>query len=107
MNYIKLQEVYSKYFSLAYLGKDISSKFAVISLISFITKELKKKHPRVTYYQVIYKIAGDILPEEYIARIAVICEDFAYGCTEFPTFGIDKKDIPEKIKEILSNWLPF
>ena len=29
--------VYNKYFSLGYLGKDINNKFAIISLISYIT----------------------------------------------------------------------
>ena len=36
-----------------------------------------------------------------------MCEDFAYGCKEFPTFGIKDKDIPLKIKEILKTYLPF
>ena len=34
-------------------------------------------------------------------------EDFAYGCTNFPTFGLSPKEMPAKVKEILGKYLPF
>lgn len=107
MNYSELETIYKKYFSLGYMNTDINTRFALVSLICYITKRLKSKHPDVTYYQVIYKLAENYIPEDNIKGLAILCEDFAYGCTEFPTFGIEDKKIPSKIKEILSNWLPF
>lgn len=106
-NYNQLKRLYNETFSLRYLGNDISSKFALISLIAYIVTKLKEKKPNVTYYQVIYKIANGIVPQDCIELLSIICEDFAYGCTEFPTFGLKDSEIPNKIKEILLQWVPF
>lgn len=107
MNFSELETIYKKYFSLGYMNTDINTRFALVSLICYVTQKLKSKRPDVTYYQVIYKLAESCIPEDNIKGLAILCEDFAYGCTEFPTFGIEDKKIPGKIKEILMNWLPF
>lgn len=103
----KLQQVYSKYFSLGYLNTDISNKFALISLICFVTYKLQQKNSNITHYQVIKKIIKDELPEDFVKGLSVVCSDFSYSCTTFPTFNIEPKDMPKKIKEILANYLPF
>lgn len=105
--YEELQEMYAKYFSLGYLNTDISTKFALISLTCYVTEKIREKKPDVTHYQVLYKILRDVIPSDFIKTIAVICSDFGYRCTEFPTFGIAPKKIPEKIKEIASSYVPF
>lgn len=105
--YEEMQRVYNQYFSMGYLNTDINTKFALISLICYLTEKLKAKKPNVTHYQVVRKLSEGIIPEDQIKGLSVICSDFSYGCTEFPTFGIDDKNIPTKIKEILSKWLPF
>lgn len=105
--YEEMQRIYSKYFSIGYLNTDINTKFALISLICYLTKKLKEKKPDVTHYQVVRKLSEGMILEDQIKGLSVICSDFSYGCTEFPTFGIDDKNIPAKIKEILSNWTPF
>lgn len=108
MKYNELENIYNEYFSIGYLGtKDINTRFALISLICYVTKKLKEKKPDITHYQVLYKLADGVVPENNIKGLAIVCSDFSYGCTEFPTFGIEDKKIPSKIKEILSNWLPF
>ena len=88
--YEEMQKIYNKYFSLNFLGNSISNKFALISLTCYLTYKLKAKKP-----------------EDLLKGLAVICSDFAYGCTEFLTFGIEDKKIPEKIKELLDSWIPF
>lgn len=103
----EMQRIYGKYFSLGYLNCDINTKFALISLICYLTHKLKEKKPDVTPYKIIRKIMGDTIPEDFIKGLAVICSDFEYGCNTFPTFGIEDKQIPKKIKDILSEWLPF
>lgn len=107
LSYKSLQNLYSTYFTLGHINTDVNSKFALISLICYITNRLKSKNPDVTFYQVVYKLASTKIPEENIKGLSIMCKDFSYGCTEFPTFGISDKDIPNKIKEILSNWTPF
>lgn len=105
--YNEMQDIYNRYFSLGCLNADINTKFALISLICYITEKVKSKKPDVTHYQIIRKLAEGILPEDQVKGLAVLCSDFAYGCTEFPTFGIDDKNVPLKIREILSKWTPF
>lgn len=103
-----LREIYRRYFSLYYLGPEIDKKFAVISLICYLTETLKKKKPLITYEQVIKTICKDFrLSIDSIKGLAILCEDFAYGCTKFPTFGIEDKKIPAKIRELLEVQLPF
>ena len=105
-SYEEMQRIYAKYFTTGYLNIDINTKFALISLICYVTEKLKEKKPDVTHYQVIRKLAENI-PEDQIKGLAVVCSDFAHGCKQFPTFGIENKKIPNKIKEILLNWIPF
>ena len=107
ISYSNLEEIFSSYFSLSTLGNDFSSRIALISLICYLTEKLRAKKPDVTYYQVVYNLAHDSLPDAQIKGLAIMCKDFAYGCKEFPTFGIENKKIPAKVKEILSCWLPF
>ena len=47
------------------------------------------------------------LDEDFIKGLSIVCEDFSYECTEFPTFGLKGKAILEKIVEILKNFMPF
>lgn len=105
--YTDMQRLYSRYFSLGYLNPDINAKFALISLICYLTDKIKSKKPDTTHYQIIRKILGNDLPEDLAKGLAVVCSDFAHGCTQFPTFGIDDKNIPAKIKEIMSARTPF
>jgi hypothetical protein len=30
-----------------------------------------------------------------------------YGCKEFNTFGVDRKDVPKTIKKLLDEYVPF
>lgn len=107
LSYKELKDFYFDNFSLGHLNTDINSKFALISLICYLTEKLKSKSPNVSYYQVVYKLAHGVIPEEAINGLSIVCSDFSYGCTSFPTFGIPDKEIPSKIREILSQWLPF
>lgn len=108
--YEEMQRIYKQYFSLSFLGSDISNKFALISLTCYLTHKLKSKKPDITHWSILYKINSNgttHVPEDLLKGLAVICSDLGYGCTDFPTFGIEDKKIPEKIKELLNQWVPF
>ena len=102
----EMRQTYFDNYSLRFIATDIKEKFALISLIGYLVQELRKKKPDITYYQLVRKL-GPFLPEDYVKAIAVVCEDFAYGCTEFLTFDINKKDMPKQVSEILKKSLPF
>ena len=107
MECLELKELYNDNFTLSYLGEDINTKFALISLISYLQYKLKNKNPNITHYQIIKQIIKDQVPEKFIIGLSIMCEDLSYGCSEFPTFGLSDKEIPNKIKEILQKYLPF
>lgn len=106
--YEQLKAIYNQYFSTGKLAADINMKFALISLIGYIVYNMKKKKPDVSYYEVCYKLMDGLGFEEInVKSLAIMVEDFSYGCTEFPTFGLKPKEMPEKIKEILKKYMPF
>ena len=110
IDYDKLCKIYTKYFTLAYVSKDISDKFACISLTCYITNELRKRGQKVTCFDVLKKIEpnfGEVNTNGFLKPLGAICEDFMYGCTEFPTFDIPPKNIPKTLKNILDNYCPF
>lgn len=104
--YKEIKEFYDKYFSLKFFGSDINNKFALISLICYLVYKMHPKNPKITPLALLNKINSNV-PDNIIQALAIMCENFGYGCTEFPTFGIEDKKIPAKIKELLKNYVPF
>lgn len=105
--YQVMQRLYNRYYSLGNLNADINTKFALISLIGYLVYKAKQKIPDITPYRVLRKIVKDDLPEDFLKGLSIIVEDFSYGCSNFSTFGIEDKNIPSKIREILSAYTPF
>ena len=108
--YEEMQKIFRNNFHLPNFGSDCSEKFALISLICYITEKLKQKNPDVTHWKVLYNLnmKGNCHVEtDWLKGLAVVCSEFAYGCTTFPTFGLTDKEIPKKIIEMLQKWLPF
>lgn len=106
--YNEMRRNYSKLYSLGHLGNNINSKFALISLICYLTYKAKQKQPDINHYKVLMNITKDnTLPEDFIKGLAVVCEDFSYGCTEFPTFNIKQSDMVTTIKDLLKSYTPF
>ena len=111
-SYSELEKYYSKYFSLGGLNTTIENKFGLISLICYITQQVRKKNPDATCYQVIMKIVGDSPINDYnmefLRGLSVVCTDFMNHTTEFLTFDLkSSKEMITKIREILNTWLPF
>lgn len=115
MNFNELRQFYSEHYSLGYLAipdKDGHSSFErkliLISLINYIIEKNKPKNPDLTAYSLLYKLNTTIdLPDDFIRGLAIVCEDFAYQCHKFPTFGLEGKQILNEIVEILKTYMPF
>lgn len=110
MKYQELKDLYHKKFSLCFLGKDITNKIGLISLICYLTEKTKKDYPniKVTYEKVIDKLTKDTNLTSYQkVALTFICEDFSYGCDNFPLFGVKEDDVIDKIKDILKESCPF
>lgn len=115
MKFEDRRRLYSKYFSIGNLNpisKDGHSSFErkliLISLINYVYSKNKPKNPDLTHYELICKLSKNLnLPEDFIKGLAIVCEDFAYACSEFPNFGYQGKEILKEIVEILDSYLPF
>lgn len=115
MTYKELEHFYKEHFSLGYLNPpakgEISSferKLILISLICYVTYKNKLKNPDVTYYSILMKLSQNLgLPDDFIKGLAIVCDDFSYQCTDFPTFGLKGKEILKEIVEILKTYMPF
>lgn len=108
LSYNQLSDIYQKYFSLGYINDDINTRFALISLICYIVHSLQAKNPDTTYYQVVYKLCDKLgIEDNFIKGLSIVCENFGYGCSKFPTFNIQPKDMVKTIRQILSELMPF
>lgn len=113
MKFNELRQFYFDNFSLGYINggnkrSNIENRFVLISLIDYITYKTKLKNPDITHYEVIVKLSKNLgLPDEFIRGLAVVCEDFSYQCTDFPTFGLKGQDIIKEVISILKSYMPF
>lgn len=113
MNYSELRKFYSDNFSLGYINatnkrSSFENRLVLISLICYVTHKNKLKNPDITHYQIIMKMSQNLgLPEDFIKALSIICEDFSYSCTSFPTFGLEGQNILKEIVAILSSYTPF
>ena len=66
--------------------------------------------PKVAQDIVLLKIGkdfSDVDKNTFLKSLACICQDIMYGCTEFNTFGVERKDVPKTIKKLLNEYIPF
>ena len=113
MNFNELKRFHSENFGLGYINSGhgrsaIEERFILISLIDFITYKAKLKNPDTTHYEIIMKLSKNLgLPDSFIKGLAIVCEDFSYQCTDFPTFGLKGQDIIKEVISILKSYIPF
>ncbi len=112
-SYEKVRTIYTKYFSLGHLNTKFENKLALIDMICYVTNHINKNKDalhKVTCYDIICKIGKDFPDEvhqDFFKSLGAICDDFMYGCDEFPTFGVNPKDMPKEILKLLNTWMPF
>ena len=113
MKFKELQQLYSENFSLGYINagnnrSSIENRFVLISLVDYITYKAKLKNPDVTHYEIIMKLSKNLgLSDNFIKGLSIVCEDFSYQCTDFPTFGLKGQDIIKEAVAILKSCMPF
>ena len=115
MKFEELRRFYSDNFSIGYLNpppnneqSTFERRLILISLICYITYKAKLKNPDTTYYEIIMKLSKNLgLSQNFIKGLAIVCEDFAYDCTDFPTFALKGQDIVKECVSILKSYIPF
>jgi len=115
MNFKELDRFYAENFSLGNLNPKTDSKMTsfekkleLISLINYVYSKNKPKNPDLTHYAIILKLSDKLgLPDEFLKGLSIVCKDFGLHNSEFPTFGLEGKDIIKEIRGILSTYMPF
>lgn len=108
MDFKTKKKLYSDNFGLYFSDDSLMTKFKVIGLICFLYDKLREKKPGLTYYELIQTInKPTIIPDSYAEGLAIVCEDFAYNCKEFPNFGLNTNEMVPTLKELLRLALPF
>lgn len=110
ISFEELCKMYNKYFSLGYLGKDGSNKLACIALVCNITNTINKKGKNLNCYEILLNICKDYTDFQkntFLKGVGAVCQDFLYYSSNFPDFGLEPKQMPKKVREILDQYLPF
>ena len=108
---------YEREFGLGNLGAKIDNKLILVSLICSFVLAARKKDPNITALYCVKKLTDyeslamdDRIGEtgKYYENLAIICDSFLYGVSEGNTFGLTSAlDLKAKVKEFLSNRMPF
>ena len=110
ISFEKVLAIYDKYFSLGYLNTDVSDKLACISLTCYLTNALREKGQNVNCYQVLLQIGKDmpdLVKNTFLKSLGAICESLMYGSKTYPDFGIEPKNMPKQLRQLLDSYCPF
>ena len=113
LDYFDKYRAYQKTFSLGNLASnDMNEKLVLISLVALVTSKMREKDSQTTPLKILMQITGQIQDNSYfyqfLESLSIIVEDFMYGCKKFDPCGLkSSQEIINRIKEILSTWLPF
>ena len=108
MEYEDKKLEYIQRFGLGYTGQDLEKKFVLIGLVCYLTHKAREKNPETTCLQIVQALSKKFWIEESLQeKIAIIAEDFMYGCTKFSTFGVKPSEIISTLKDITYEMLPF
>lgn len=106
------RKLYLRLFSLGNFGADINNKLILISLVSLTYLKMKEKNKDLTPMDILIKITGEKDKTSYFYQalegLSILVEDFCYAGNLADSCGLkSSQEIINKIKEILSTWLPF
>ena len=113
LDYYDKHSVYQKVFSLGNLASDdMNEKLVLISLVALVTQKMREKDPTNNPLKILMQITGQIKDNsffyQFLESLSIIVEDFMYGCKKFDPCGLkSSQEIINRIKEILSTWVPF
>lgn len=113
LSYREKEDLFSTHLSLGTFSSDtVNDKLVLISLVSILYIKLKEKDSSVTPLKILLKITGQKEDDsglyQLLETISLLVNEFSYQCKRADTFGLSSsKQIVNKIKEILSAWIPF
>lgn len=117
MDIDKMRFVYATYFSSkTNTSQSFYDKMELLTLLSYLTQQLKKRMPNdfKNAYDVLfnYVLKGqslEIADIDYLTGLSVVCDDLIWGTNEInpPSQYSNSAELKDRIKELISGWLPF
>lgn len=113
LSYENKAHIYQRVFSLGYLAsEDMNDRLILISLGALVFKQMKLKDSTVTPLKILLQITKQPVDNtayyRFLEALAIIIEDFSYGIKKIDPCGLKtSQEIINKIKELLSTWMPF
>jgi len=113
LDYTDKKDVFTKNFSFGiFNGNNMNDKLVLISLVSLTYIQMKKKKPTITPLEILIQITGNSKDNsfffKFLESLSIIVEDFSSECKEIDSCGLKtSQEIINKIKELLSLWMPF
>lgn len=93
------------------LKAPLDNKFALISLLCYITNQMRAKDKNWKVLKSIKLIRNDKFSQnspEFIEGLSSLCEDLMFGQTEFPTFELNSyREMFNVINSVMDQELPF
>lgn len=93
-------------------AKSVNDKMVLLSLICYAYFQMKVKKPEITHLEVVLAVTkakkDSTAYYQMLESLAIVCEDLCYNTTSADSCGLDtSKKVIDKIKEILTSWVPF
>lgn len=98
------------------LNQSIDDKFELLKLICFLSYKMKEKDPLKfkTTLSVLQHLYGRNFVEKtgedyYLISLSIICDDLLYGIKDIkkPDGFTNMSEICARIKDLVSQWMPF
>jgi len=112
------RDLYLQFFSSkTNTNQSFADKIELLTLLGFLTQGLCKRNPELfkNSYDVLTKYIypngqlGEFGDEEYIQGISIVCDDLIWGVNSIPKPDkySSSTELRDRIKELISQWLPF
>ena len=109
--------LYNSYFSSkTNTSQSFSYKIELLTLLGYLTQQLKKRMPSEfsNAHDVIFKyiLKGqslEVADIDYLEGISIVCDDLIWGTSDIsaPQQYSSSVEIKDRIKELITCWLPF
>ena len=112
------RDLYLQFFSSkTNTNQSFADKIELLTLLGFLTQELCKRKADTfkNSYDVLTKYIypsgqlGEFGDEEYIQGVSIVCDDLIWGVNPIPKPEkySTSTELRDRIKELISQWLPF
>lgn len=111
LDYNKFKEQFATKYGMGFYNTSLMDKFAIISLLGYMSYKFKLKNPELNTYNVLLKIINR-KPEKweipFFVKLCAITDDFNTNNTKFETFGLKTgKEVSKEINRIIDTLVPF